>query len=98
VSPWLTSWVVLDETNSGMSSEKDPLLSSSDRAVLSACAVGGATTGAGPKADAAVNEAAVEAVEAAKAEDSLKLNPQTRRQVVKPKDSIFRGGMLSICR
>ena len=41
--------------------------------------MGGATTGPGPKAGAAVNEAAVEAVEASMAEDSLKLSPQTRR-------------------
>ena len=41
--------------------------------------MGGAITGPGPKADAAVNEAAVEAVETSMAEDNLKLSPQTRR-------------------
>ena len=35
--------------------------------------MGGANTGPGPRADAAVNEA----VEASMAEDSLKLSPQT---------------------
>ena len=53
--------------------------------------MGGATTGPGPRADAAVNEAAVEAAEASIAEDSLKLSPQTRRQVEKPTYSIFSG-------